>query len=93
MGVGFFLPPGSNLVLNEGMGERVVQTDPFGRIDGQSLLQQIFQLGHLLQLVGGQSLTGHQFGLQVPVYLHHRHNHNFFLKDQKVYMCQVISVK
>lgn len=74
-------PCSSNLVLDERVGQRVVQADPFRRIDGQRFLQQVLELRDLFELVRRQGLAGHQLQLEIPGYFYYCHYYDLFLEE------------
>ena len=55
----------SRLILNEGVSERLVDGEPFARVDDEDLLKEVTQLGDLLQLVVRQTLVTNHLGQQV----------------------------
>ena len=55
----------SRLLLDEGVGEGLVDGDPFARVQHEHLLHHLLELGHLAHLVVGQALIADQVGQQV----------------------------
>lgn len=66
----------SDLLLDKGMLQSLVDADAFGWVQHQSTIQQVLQLHHLLPLVLGQSLASYHVCQQVFGGVdgaHHRH--------------------
>lgn len=68
------------------MCQRVVQRNSLRRIQGEHLVQQILQLGHLSDLVVREVLASNQLLLQVSVRFDHRHDDDFFPLRNLVYL-------
>lgn len=74
---------GSDLLLDEGMLQSLVDADAFGWVQHQGAIQQVLELHHLLPLVLRQSLATYHVCQQVFGGVDGAHHRHLLLMGQK----------
>lgn len=63
------------------MSQSLIDGDPFGSIQHQNSVEEIFELVDFPQLIFGHLLVADQFHAQITTDSYRTHNDNFFLKQ------------
>lgn len=73
-----------DFVLNEGVGERMIQGYPFRWIKCENLVKEILELTDFLHLIFGKILIGDKLLLQISDGLDDAHGDDLFLLVREI---------